>query len=174
MSAPVSAPIDVAQQLRVERFLYEEAALLDAYRLTEWLALVTDDVVYRMPVALPDEPPSSPSSEVERSLMHFEDDHGGLSVRVARLGSKAAWSEQPRPLLRRAITNVRVYPGEDGQLDVRSNFLLYQYQHAAPVDLLAGARNDVLCRSGEGFRIRRRTIELDQRVLVTRSIGVLF
>ncbi len=34
---------------QVEEFLYEEAALLDAWRLDDWLALMTDDAVYRVP-----------------------------------------------------------------------------------------------------------------------------
>jgi len=173
MSPSTRKPVDATLHSEVERFLYDEAALLDAYRLAEWLELVAEDVVYRMPVALPEEPPSSPTSEVTGPLMHFEDDYTGLSVRVARLGSKAAWSEQPRALLRRAITNVRVDLVGD-QLEVRSNFLLYQYQHAAPVDLLAGARCDRLRRTDGGLRILSRTIGLDQRVLVTRSIGLIF
>ena len=34
---------------QVEDFLYAEAALLDAWKLDEWLTLLTDDAVYRVP-----------------------------------------------------------------------------------------------------------------------------
>ena len=44
MSQPASAEV----QHEVERFLHEEAALIDDRRLHEWLALFTDDAVYRM------------------------------------------------------------------------------------------------------------------------------
>ncbi|HEX6438276.1 MAG TPA: aromatic-ring-hydroxylating dioxygenase subunit beta, partial [Candidatus Binatia bacterium] len=42
----------------VEEFLYQEAALLDAWRLDEWLALFTADGRYFMPTTdLPDGDP---------------------------------------------------------------------------------------------------------------------
>src|SRR5207253_10818569 len=42
----------------VEDFLYHEAALLDAWKLDEWLALLTDDATYRVPSN--DRPESDP------------------------------------------------------------------------------------------------------------------
>ncbi|WP_345032998.1 aromatic-ring-hydroxylating dioxygenase subunit beta [Kutzneria kofuensis] len=36
-------------QQQVEQFLYHEAALLDAWRLDDWLALMHPDVEYRVP-----------------------------------------------------------------------------------------------------------------------------
>jgi p-cumate 2,3-dioxygenase beta subunit len=45
---------------RVEDFLYEEAALLDAWRWDEWLALFTADGRYVVPTTdLPDGEPST-------------------------------------------------------------------------------------------------------------------
>jgi hypothetical protein len=37
-------------QYEVERFYYDEAALLDAHRYEEWLALFSDDAHYFMPI----------------------------------------------------------------------------------------------------------------------------
>ena len=37
-------------QLDIERFLFEEAALLDRHEYREWLSLFTEDLVYQMPV----------------------------------------------------------------------------------------------------------------------------
>ena len=42
--------LDRDLQLEVERFLYDEAALLDERRFWEWLELFTDDVRYWMPL----------------------------------------------------------------------------------------------------------------------------
>src|SRR5262245_427192 len=39
-----------ARQYEVERFYYDEAALLDAHRYEEWLALFADDARYFMPI----------------------------------------------------------------------------------------------------------------------------
>jgi len=38
------------QHFEVERFYYDEAALLDAHRYDEWLALFSDDARYFMPI----------------------------------------------------------------------------------------------------------------------------
>ena len=38
------------RQYEVERFYYDEAALLDAHRYDEWLALFSDDAHYFMPI----------------------------------------------------------------------------------------------------------------------------
>ena len=46
-------------RLEVEEFLVEEAALLDEWRLDEWLALFTEDATYVVPSTdLPDGDPS--------------------------------------------------------------------------------------------------------------------
>ena len=37
-------------QLEIERFLFEEAALLDRHEYRDWVSLFTEDLVYRMPV----------------------------------------------------------------------------------------------------------------------------
>jgi 3-phenylpropionate/cinnamic acid dioxygenase small subunit len=42
------ATIPVTRQ-EVEDFLYEEAALLDEWRLEEWLQLLTEDAAYYVP-----------------------------------------------------------------------------------------------------------------------------
>ena len=41
-----NAPAAAVTRPDVEEFLYEEAALLDAWRLDDWLALMTEDAVY--------------------------------------------------------------------------------------------------------------------------------
>lgn len=49
---PVSADSVQAliRQHEVERFLYEEAALLDGHRYEQWLELFADDATYFMPI----------------------------------------------------------------------------------------------------------------------------
>ena len=162
----------------VEQFLFQEAALLDARDYEAWIALVSEDIEYRMPITprWSDRPGASVDTAPQ---MHFEDDFQGLRARVIRLGAKAAWSEQPPPLTRRMVTNVRVYPregqaGVDSELEVRSNFLLARTRGGSPVELLAGERHDILRRTEAGLRIHRRTITLDQRELVAGPLNTLF
>ena len=40
---------DLPSRQEVEDLLYKEAALLDEWRLEEWLELLTDDAVYEVP-----------------------------------------------------------------------------------------------------------------------------
>jgi p-cumate 2,3-dioxygenase beta subunit len=53
MSSPASARLAPSAadltRAEVEDFLYEEAALLDEWKLAEWHALFTEDATYRVP-----------------------------------------------------------------------------------------------------------------------------
>ena len=80
----------------VEDFLYREAALLDAWKLDEWLALLTEDARYRVPSN--DAPEGDPAS----TLFLIADDIDRIRGRVARLKDPHAHAESPhsrtRPL----------------------------------------------------------------------------
>lgn len=174
MNAPGSRfAVDPALQVEIEQFLYHEAALLDERRFEQWLSLMTPDIEYRMPVTSMELARGQRPIEGTRA-MHFEDDHRGLQARVHRLGSKAAWSDQPPPLTRRSITNVRVEPGDDGSLRVRSNFMLYIVRRNPQVDLLAGTRQDTVRRVDGGLAIARRSIHLDQQTVLANPMSMLF
>ena len=74
---------------QVEDFLYAEAALLDAWKLDEWLALLTEDAVYRVPSN--DKPASDPkdtlftiADDIHRSAIR-EQVEMGVAVRMAVL-----------------------------------------------------------------------------------------
>src|SRR5205823_9383809 len=83
----------------VEDFLYHEAALLDAWKLDEWLALLTDDATYRVPSN--DRPESDPRS----TLFTIADDIRRIRARVTRLQDPHAHAESPRSRTRRIISN---------------------------------------------------------------------
>jgi p-cumate 2,3-dioxygenase subunit beta len=91
-----------------EDFLFHEAALLDAWRLDEWLALLTDDARYLVPSN--DAPDADPAS----ALFLIADDIARIRGRVARLKDPMAHVEFPHSRTRRLITNVRIVtPGSD-------------------------------------------------------------
>ena len=57
----------------------------------------------------------------------------------------------------------------------RSNFLVYRNRLEREVDVYAGGRTDLLRRTGQGeLRIVRRTILLDQNVLLSKNISTFF
>ena len=87
---------------RLTRFLYEEARLLDEWRLKEWLDLFTDDAVYVVPTT--DHPKPMPS----RDLTLIHDDRKRLACRVGLLLGERAWAENPMSRTRRVVGNIRL------------------------------------------------------------------
>src|SRR5438045_9682175 len=104
----------------VEDFLYHEAALLDSWRLDEWLALLTEDATYRVPSN--DRPDSDPKS----ALFMIADDIRRIRARVTRLQDPHAHAESPRSRTRRLISNVRIV--EQNPLHVEANFVIYRFR----------------------------------------------
>jgi p-cumate 2,3-dioxygenase beta subunit len=147
----------------VEDFLYREAALLDAWRLDEWLALLTDDATYRVPSN--DQPQSDPKS----ALFTIADDIRRIRARVARLKDPHAHAEFPRSRTRRVISNVRIV--EHSPLQVEANFVVYRYRTNDDVRTYVGRYRYTLVRAGSDLRIRAREAILDSLELA--SLGTV-
>ena len=123
----------------VEDFLYREAALLDAWQLDEWLALLTDDARYRIPSN--DAADSDPAS----ALFLIADDIQRIRGRVARLKDPQAHAEFPHSRTRRMITNVIVIPakagiqpGRDDEITVHANFTVHRFRRGERVSQFVG------------------------------------
>ena len=88
----------------VAQFLYDEAALLDEWRLDDWLALFHPEAAkYLIPS------PEDLSDDPATTLHLVNDSMTTLAGRVTRLTSKHAHAESPRSRTRRQIANVRVW-----------------------------------------------------------------
>jgi len=147
-----------ARDLRilVEDFLYAEAALLDEWRLDEWLTLFAEQCRYVVPST--DLPDGDPNHDV----VLIDDDHELLEARVERLKSRFAYREYPWSRTRRLITNVRV--AQNGaDLLASANFAVHRFRQGSAA--YVGHYEYVLARSGEGFRIRSRLAVLDNESL---------
>ncbi|TMH43156.1 MAG: hypothetical protein E6H54_12405 [Betaproteobacteria bacterium] len=153
---------DVARA-EVEDFLYHEAALLDAWRLDEWLALLTDDATYRVPSN--DQPESDPKA----ALFTIADDMRRMRARVARLKDPHAHAESPRSRTRRLISNVRIV--EQAPLRVEANFVVYRYRGNEDVRTYVGRYRYTLVRQDGGLRIKAREAILDAMELA--SLGTV-
>lgn len=159
----------------IEELLYDEAELLDDRRFEEWLELLADDIRYRMPARV-NRMARERAYEDNDEAAHFQENKFSLGVRVRRLSTGFAWAEDPPSRTRRLVTNIRVRPGRtDGEYEVRSNFLLYRTRLETEQDLFAGCRHDVVRRRADGrWEIARRTILLDQNVLLGKNLSVFF
>jgi p-cumate 2,3-dioxygenase beta subunit len=146
----------------VEDFLYHEAALLDEWRLTEWLALCEPDVTYRVPSA------QTRGEDPQASLYLVADDAARLRARVARLLDPHAHAEFPHSRTRRLITNVRLVAREDGVLRVEANFVVHRFRRGGDVRTYVGRYRYRLRETAAGLRIGAREAILD-----AEELGVL-
>jgi p-cumate 2,3-dioxygenase beta subunit len=145
-----------------EDFLYHEAALLDEWRLDEWLALLTDDARYQVPSN--DAPDADPAS----ALFLIADDIQRIRGRVARLKDPHAHAEFPHSRTRRSITNVRVVPAKAGiQADttVESNFVVHRFRRDEQVSQFVGRYRHHLRRVDGNLKIALREAILDSQEL---------
>ena len=178
-----------AELLReIEQFLYCEARLLDERRFEAWLALFTDDVRYWMPVRTTRYPRRSKAIAVldpgrreedelgkESDLAIFDESKETLGRRVARLDTGMAWAEDPPSRTRHLVTNVEVEPGEtEAEIRVYSNFVVYRSRGETEQDFYVGARRDTLRNVDGAWKIARRTIILDQNVLLAKNVSIFF
>lgn len=151
----------------VEDFLYHEAALLDAWKLDEWLLLLTDDARYRVPSN--DAPDGDPAS----TLFLIADDIHRIRGRVARLKDPQAHAEFPHSRTRRMITNVIVIPATAGiqsqhEVEVLANFTVHRFRRGEQVSQFVGR-----------YRYRLRVVDgalkiaLREAILDSQELGSL-
>ena len=164
MAQPVRLARSAADLTRgeVEDFLYEEAALLDEWRLAEWHALFTEDASYRVPST------DLPDAEPDNTLYLIDDDAGRLRSRVEQLLGKSTWSENPHSRTRRLLTNVRIRRTEGTFAWVTANFAVYRMR-TNQTACYVGRYEYVLERRGDGLGIQSRRAILDLESL--RDVG---
>jgi p-cumate 2,3-dioxygenase subunit beta len=142
----------------IEQFLIEEAALLDEWRLEEWLALMAPDARYLVP------PLDMPDADHRDTLFLIADDRRTLTSRVRQLLSGTTWAENPRSRTRRLITNVRLLAADSDEARVTANFAVWRFQHEA-TDVYVGRYLHVLVRGPSGLLFRERRAVLDLETL---------
>ena len=152
----------------VEDFLFQEAALLDDWRLDDWVTLFTEDARYVVPTT--DLPEGNPKSD----LVFIDDDITRLRARVARLTSRHAHREYPWSRTRRFVSNVRVEEINDSELSVTANVLVYRFQSGAGAPYV-GRIDYVLRRDGGDLKIAYRRAVLDLETLSWHgAVSIIF
>ncbi len=162
-------------QYEVEQFLYFEASLLDARKYRDWLGLIADDIHYWMPIRR-----TVTTSNIDReftapgAMAFFDDDREMLQMRVRKLESGSAWSEDPPSRSRHFLSNVRILAVAAGEITVESSFHLHRTRLNTESDSWTGRRSDVLRRQGDSFVIAQRHLYLDQTVIRSTNMSTLF
>ena len=168
--------VSAEEHVRIQRFLFREAQLLDERQFDAWLALFDDDVDY---IIVYPTSPSATSSPDDRPAQDFLDqEHVPLTVltkptmtlRVRRLQSGRALDDEPHPPTIRLIANVDGVRLAAGRYSVRSAFVLVRDVEGQP--MLTGTRRDTLVATGAAFRIVRRVVEVGTRCYPSNVIFV--
>jgi p-cumate 2,3-dioxygenase beta subunit len=150
----ISAP---ALREMVEDFLYQEAALLDAWRLDEWLALFTADGRYLVPTT------DLPDGDPQRDLVFIDDDMVRLRARVERLKSRHGHREYPSSRTRRFISNIRIKVTDDAII-ATSSFLVYRFRMGESSPYVGSYEHRLKRVDGE-LKIHHRKAVLDLEAL---------
>ena len=155
-----------------EDFLYHEAALLDAWKLDDWLALLTEDVKYLVPSN------DMQGGDPAKTLYLIADDYARVKGRVARLKDPMAHVEFPHSRTRRVIANVRVenVPGTfsvhsnlvenvPGTFSVHSNFVVHRFRRGGQATQFVGRYLHRLRNVDGKWKIAHREAILDAEEL---------
>jgi len=143
----------------VEEFLVDEAALLDAWQLQDWLRLMAEEAHYLVPAL------DKPAGDWRKTLFLISDDMKTLRSRVTQLQGRTVWAENPKSRTRRLVSNFRVLGTEGDCTRVTANFAVWRYQLDA-TDVYVGRYEHLLRRDAAGaLRFQERKAILDLETL---------
>jgi 3-phenylpropionate/cinnamic acid dioxygenase small subunit len=159
-----------------EEFLYAEADLLDQRRFSEWLELLTDDIVYFMPIRRNvkyGQHAERENTRLGEDISWFDEDKWTLAKRVEQIQTGVHWAEEPLSRVCHMVSNVRVLEQKSPtEMVVGSRFLVYQNRNEYENYTLIGKRTDTLRKMDGRWKLARREIILDQSVLLAKNLTV--
>jgi p-cumate 2,3-dioxygenase beta subunit len=152
-------------RLRVEEFLYQEAALLDEWRLRDWLQLFAADGRYEIAPLGDPEPLTVSTAD---ALFLVADDHERLEQRIIRLLKPSAHAEYPHSRVRHVVSNVRILSATAGLVEVATNFVTFRNKRGVTATYM-GQQRYWLEQAGESFLIKLKRNMLDLDALVPQG-----
>jgi 3-phenylpropionate/cinnamic acid dioxygenase small subunit len=164
----------------IEDFFFKEADLLDEREYDEWLELLTEDVVYWMPMRKNVSFKNRDKDiTAENDLAWVHDDKETLRKRVKQIQSGIHWADEPISRISHLISNIRLVEPisslDEGEKTVtKCRFIVYRNRVEDETDFLVGRREDTLVRVGGELRVARRKVILDQSVLLAKNLTMFF
>jgi len=174
LDRPLSPP-PVEVIVAVTQALHCEARLLDNEAFDGWLAMLDEDICYRMELkSRRFRADRSPPLPVGPGVI-FNEDLGRLKLRVDRLKSGFVWAEDPPNFIRRAISNVEVVarPAEN-EVRVHSVLIMHRNRIDGTTRVLTAARTDLWRGEGQAWLLVARDIVLDHSVLPDSNLNAFF
>ena len=152
--------------MSVEQFLFHEARLLDTGQLEAWLALFTEDATYWLPLEREQKDPIETSSIVY-------DDRTLLELRVKQARHPRAHARLPLARTVHQISNVILKEEKNGEIEVSSTLVLIEFRSEKQRTWGALVEHR-LRRSGEGYRIAHKRVDLVNSEAELDGIAILF
>jgi len=154
LERPELRPTDVTRA-ELEDLLYDEAFLLDEWRMEDWLALWEEDAQYVVPTN------DNPHADPDNDLMYINHDYRLLKGLVVRLNSVHAHREYPWSKTRHIVTNVRVAgEDEDGVVHGDAAFMVWRFRNKDR-DCFVGHYDVRARRTESGLRLVGKRVTLD-------------
>ncbi len=156
MNKPVT---DAVSRAEVEDLLYHEAALLDSWKLDDWLKLLAEDAGYYIP------PNDKPDADHRFTLFTIADDMVRLRERVIRLKDPNCHAEYPPSRTRRLITKVRITGIDGDTISAAAKFVVYRHRRGGQSQCFVGRYEYKLRRQSGVLKIAERRAILDAEEL---------
>jgi p-cumate 2,3-dioxygenase beta subunit len=144
--------MNITQQ-QVEQFLYNEAALLDEWKMAEWAGLFSANGAYLVP------PIGNPNADFNRSLYIVHDDRARLEHRALRLLKKEAHVEYPHSTTVHNYHNIRIVEQNEESIKVQCNFATYRTKREV-MDCYIGVLEYTLVMEDENIKIQEKKVIL--------------
>jgi 3-phenylpropionate/cinnamic acid dioxygenase small subunit len=166
----------------VEDFLYAEAELLDQRQFKEWLDLLTNDLVYFMPMRRNvkfGRHAERENTRLGQDISWFDEDKWTLAKRVEQIMTGVHWAEEPLSRVCHTVSNIQILDAQPSveaakEVSVCSRFMIYQNRLEDETNFFVGKRTDLLRNTEGRWQLAKREIILDQNVLLSKNLTVLF
>ncbi len=135
----------------VIKFINRELELLDTRRFEEWAELFTEDGVYWAPIG-PDQ------ADPKEHVSLFYDDRKTMRTRIAPLRHPQIHVQTPPSRTVHLVSNFQIAPdASGGQLNVKCNFVLFEYRPYKGQNVYGGTYEYALARASDGdYRIKQK------------------
>ena len=133
--------------------------MLDAWRLDDWLKLLTEDAIYNVPSN------DRPDADSKDTLFIIADDIRRIRARVTRLKKPDAHAEYPPSRTRRMISNVRIVERNGAALKVEASFIVHRFRRNEGIRAFVGHYRYQFRVEGEKLKIARREAIIDSMEL---------
>ena len=147
--------------LDIQGLLFEEAALIDGWKLNDWLGLYTEDAGYFVPST---DTALAEDANPENSLFYIADDRRRMEERVLRLEKKTCHSEWPRSKVRHLVSNIRVLDNTNDVITVKASFVCYRSKDHVTHTFM-GRYDYTLLKCGDELKIKTKYCRLDMTSL---------